>query len=128
MVSTRASVKVSDGRDSFLLYHHCDGYPKGVGLKLYKYIENNKHRWLIDASEIATELVRDYGFDIIGRQPGDVEYTYEIDVSKKYNPNRSDISLKCYAVHIENHGEYSENDLIDLDSELGELKNMTNWK
>ena len=128
MVSTRASVKVSDGRDSFLLYHHCDGYPKGVGLKLCKYIEHNKHRWLIDASEIATELVRDYGFDIISRQPGDVEYTYEIDVSKKYNPNRNDITLKCYAVHIENHGEYSENDLIDLDSELGELKNITNWK
>ena len=37
-MSTRAHIKITDGIDTFCLYHHHDGYPEGVGNDLKEYL------------------------------------------------------------------------------------------
>ena len=118
-MSTRATVKIMDEQDTFWLYHHCDGYPEGVGKTLYDYVQKNTHNAFKMAENVATDLVKlpedKYGnFEITGGQHGDVEYTYEITVT---NEGFDHLSLKCFELHKWG-GEYSPEDEIDLKERL----------
>lgn len=87
-MSTRAHIRIKDGRDLFLLYHHHDGYPEGIGVDLKKFL-SAKNYWCGDC--IANELVKskdDDEYEITSCLHGDEEYIYVIDCNNK--------TLKCY--------------------------------
>lgn len=86
-MSTRCQVKVmQDGRE-ILLYHHCDGYPEGVGFCLLKLMDKYKNWW---ASELATKMVREGNFECSLNYHLDIEYLYEMDLDSG--------RVRCYAV------------------------------
>ena len=69
-----------DAQQFAVLYHHCDGYPDGVGYNLIERLEEASgiQRW--HAGSFVTELVKDpYGdYEITTGLHLDVEYVYTI--------------------------------------------------
>lgn len=86
-MSTRCQVKILQDDSEILLYHHCDGYPEGVGFCLLKLMERCKD-WF--AGELATKMVREGNFEVSARYHLDIEYLYEMDL----NSGR----VRCFAV------------------------------
>jgi len=89
-MSTRANIYIRDNyedRDKEVLYHHCDGYPEGVGRDLIRIL-----RALPSDSEV-TLTKQGLAKFICDADPlfsittpfmaGDAEYIYEIDLSKR---------------------------------------------
>jgi len=90
-MSTRATIKIiKKGRKPVWMYHHCDGYPDGVGvdlLDLLSYYDNKK--WLPnDLSDYINQ--NDYDYEFTEGQHGDEDYGYLIDCDKH--------TLKCYSL------------------------------
>lgn len=83
-MSTRCNIIVRDDKRSFTLYHHCDGYPEGVGLDLYNKFESRlKSEYKIDAVTVVNELLKDEedkGYELTRGLHADIEYLYEIDL------------------------------------------------
>lgn len=90
-MSTRASIRITEGDGQILLYHHCDGYPEGVGSELKEFLKERKY-WY--AERIAQGLVtmknqwNDFPYEPAICLHGDEEYVYVIDCDKK--------TLTCY--------------------------------
>lgn len=78
-MSTRCQVKIIQDDSEILLYHHCDGYPEGVGFCLLKLIDKYKNWW---ASELATKMVREGNFEVSLDYHLDIEYLYEMDLDR----------------------------------------------
>ena len=55
-MSTRCQVKVISRGKEVMLYHHCDGYPEGVGYCLLKLLKKNEDGWR--ASELVTTMIK----------------------------------------------------------------------
>lgn len=105
-MSTRAHIRIKDGDEQIMLYHHHDGYPEGVGRDLKKFLSEKFKNWW-DACEIANGLVKggvrherksllsgkveistDDEYEITTCLHGDENFIYIIDCDKK--------ELKCY--------------------------------
>ena len=84
-MSTRASIRITEGDGQILLYHHCDGYPEGVGSELKDFLKDRRY-W--DAERIASGLARGYPYECAICLHGDEEYVYVIDCDQK--------TLTCY--------------------------------
>ena len=90
-MSTRANIRITDGEDQILLYHHCDGYPEGVGAELKEFLKDKRY-W--DAERIASGLAtmkdrwNQYPYECAICLHGDEEYVYVIDCDQK--------TLTCY--------------------------------
>lgn len=84
-MSTRSMIIVKNAFAEVKLYHHCDGYPEGVGLDLmsrfYKKLEEVKDMQKADVDVIANELVKDTNdrYEITIFNHIDIEYEYIID-------------------------------------------------
>lgn len=107
-MSTRAHIRVTDGTDTFLLYHHHDGYPEGIGIDIKAYLDKIeffiKPKYCVDqypsATCIANAIVKgiysslyesvDNGYELTTCFHGDEEYCYLIDCMKR--------ELHCYRV------------------------------
>lgn len=105
-MSTRATIKiVRKGRKPVWMYHHCDGYPDGVGvdlLDLLSYYDNKK--WLPnDLSDYINQ--NDYDYEFTEGQHGDEDYGYLIDCDKH--------TLKCYEIGWDEY-EWKEEDVVDI--------------
>ena len=91
-MSTRASIRITEGDGQILLYHHCDGYPEGVGAELKEFLKEQKH-WNPEeiASGLATMKNRQgkYPYECAICLHGDEEYVYVIDCDKE--------TLTCYS-------------------------------
>jgi hypothetical protein len=91
-MSTRANIIVKERHGQILLYHHCDGYPEGVGVELKTFL--GRYKWW-SAETIARGLVtmkdewNSYPYQPSICKHGDVEYVYVIDCEKK--------TLTCYS-------------------------------
>ena len=77
-MSTRCQVKIIQDDREILLYHHCDGYPEGVGYCLLKLMKN-RNWW---ASDLATKMVREGNFECSLNYHLDIEYLYEMDLDR----------------------------------------------
>lgn len=100
-MSTRANIKIVDGKDELWFYRHSDGYPEGTMPTLNKFlnllkegkIRNNLSQsagWLIliGAEEYGIDIknVKDWkvgAYEPTTRQHGDIAYLYIIDLEKK---------------------------------------------
>ena len=91
-MSTRCQVKVITNKDDLMLYHHCDGYPEGVGyclLKLMDRFEDTKGFW--SADDIINDMIKKGYFEITLGNHSDIEYLYEMDFLAR--------EVRCYAVN-----------------------------
>ncbi len=100
-MSTRAHIRIIEGNDTFLLYHHHDGYPEGVGSDLKQFL--SQRRWWY-ADEIANDLIKgkldkDDEYEIASCLHGDEAYIYVI--------NCDDRTLKCYGHNFDEDYETS---------------------
>ena len=80
-MSTRCQVKVICNGQSIMLYHHCDGYPEGVGyclLKILKLIKDKRR-----SPFVINDMVKKGDFEITFFNHADIEYYYEIDFDKQ---------------------------------------------
>ena len=101
-MSTRATIKIQEGHVERWLYHHCDGYPEGVGEDLDQLL-NTEKRWSIES--IFYRLTEDEEYEPTKGQHGDEEYAYLIDCDMK--------KLKCYKVGWDEY-DWKESKLIEI--------------
>lgn len=100
-MSTRATILIQskERNENVRIYHHCDGYPDGIGSDMKAYLKTiTQTQW--DVYEIANDLIKgkcgmvgkhpDDGYELTSCQHGDEEYAYLIDCDAK--------NLKCYEV------------------------------
>ena len=96
-MSTRCNVIINNGEksaDPTIFYHHCDGYPDGVGNELKNILkqytsDNNTY----SISEIISEIMnKSDEYELENRIAGDIEYLYDIIVYK------GNIFYTCYKV------------------------------
>jgi len=89
-MSTRANIFIRnsyDDREKEILYHHCDGYPEGVGKSLSSILrklpkEENQSMTKHNLARFICE--NDSEFRITTPySAGDAEYVYEIIISKR---------------------------------------------
>lgn len=94
-----------------LLYHHYDGYPKGVGRDLIKR-RNQLNTW--DGNIIVNNLVKDINdeYEIAYQVHTDIDSWYEIDCNRKrircwkikgHNLSNHTKGIKCkeFIIHID---------------------------
>lgn len=81
-MSTRANIIIKDAAgEECILYHHCDGYPEGVGIELQRFV-----RHVTDDNNSAESLARfimqqDAQYEPTEGIHGDIEYLYTINTS-----------------------------------------------
>ena len=108
-MSTRCNIIIKDAGHRFVLYHHHDGYPMGVGTCLREYLEKNwsepwRTSWRFCGSSMANDLIKkkshagatitteDDEYEICSGLHGDIEYCYVINCQAK--------TLRCYSVPL----------------------------
>lgn len=110
-MSTRATILILEKNEPDVhIYHHCDGYPEGVGSDLKHYLNSLKHNWrahdiaaaLIDGSAIENDRC---GYEPTSCQHGDEEYAYLIDCDNK--------TLTCYEIGWDQF-EWNEDDIVEI--------------
>lgn len=100
-MSTRATILVKDEDEEVRIYHHCDGYPDGIGSDMKAYLKDVKY-WSVE--DIANDLIKgkcgsyedwrtgkqipDDGYEWTSCIHGDEEFYYVIDCVDK--------ALHCY--------------------------------
>ena len=119
-MSTRATIKIIEGEDTVWVYHHCDGYPDGIGSDMKKYLDTLDY-W--DAYDIATDLIKgkkcgatnniwtgkttpgDDGYELTSGQHGDENYGYIIDCDKK--------TITCYRIGWDEY-DWKEDKIVEI--------------
>lgn len=109
-MSTRCNIILKDDKHKVILYHHCDGYPEGVGIYLY----NGFHETLagcrhIDLEDCVNSLLKDekdHSYEWTCCIHRDIEYLYEIDTHNK--------TLRCWKYDGWNRKKGTEIDLSKL--------------
>lgn len=97
-MSTRCTIKVIENKDDaqpMWIYHHHDGYPKGVGEQLKNYLKEKKRGLFYwNKCVIVNDIVKngisypncidiDKHFEITDGQHGNEEYGYVINTEEK---------------------------------------------
>lgn len=90
-MSTRANIFIRDNyhdHDKEVLYHHCDGYPKGVGRDLENILKKfgKEYPDALLTKILVAEYICQSNSDFRITTPymaGDAEYIYEIDLEKR---------------------------------------------
>ena len=90
-MSTRSVVKVINNGKSIELYHHCDGYPEGVGYCLLKIMEEYKTDEYSDINSLVMKMITKGNFEVTFYNHCDIEYFYELNFDKK--------QVNCMAVN-----------------------------
>lgn len=96
-MSTRATIKITEGDTARWLYHHSDGYPDWLGLELDDTLKTES-AWTLPS--IFTRLTEDEQYEPTGGIHGDEEYAYLIDCDNR--------TLKGYAIYESGSGASSE--------------------
>lgn len=91
-MSTRAHIRIQDKDNVLYLYHHCDGYPEGVGEELKEMMDSMAKckEWTPDFVHRSITNSDDSYEDAPEGQHGDEEYAYLIDCGTR--------TLTCYKV------------------------------
>ena len=112
-MSTRCNIVVKDKNNTFYVYHHCDGYPEGVGSFLYRKVNDNLYKGrFCFAEDVVNYLLKDEednSYELTSGIHGDIEYLYEIDTHNK--------TLKCWKYDGWNGKKIEEIDLSKINEE-----------
>lgn len=82
-MSTRSQIKVIKNDKEVMLYHHCDGYPEGVGFCLLKILEMVKNKKYLGASSVVNSMITKGNFEITFGNHLDIEYYYELNFDEE---------------------------------------------
>lgn len=82
-MATRANVIIKKtGEETVILYHHYDGYPKGVGQDLVRYL-SYLPQYLLGTRALGAYIhAHDSAYEEHEREAGDAEYRYVVDLEK----------------------------------------------
>ena len=127
-MSTRCNIIIKETEGKFFqLYHHCDGYPDGVGLELEDYIKQMNPTCLTRGEDFVEFLCsEDDEYEYEGTTVsvhGDIEYLYIIDLSKH--------TLVCYSTWLTGAEDIDKliiNDKIETESTEATYVYMTKFK
>lgn len=122
-MSTRCNIRIvnKEWEQSFMLYHHYDGYPSGVGMDLKRFLQSKERMQYWYATDIANQLIKgmhsemydkvDEHYEITNGLHGDAEYLYLIDCDSK--------TLTCYKVDWDDTEEdvYKKNRIREIKEE-----------
>ena len=113
-MSTRCNIAVrhkgwdDSGPTYTYIYHHCDGYPSGVGSDLKAFLAKHWNKpgdwqWMDYATLMIDDILKgkvggDLDYRFTQGIHGDIEYLYVIDTL--------DHTFKCYALHYGDANEY----------------------
>lgn len=104
-MSTRAHVIIrKSGQEDQFVYHHCDGYPEGVGSELDDIFRNSDYSDTYAAAKALEEYDYQYRYENYGIH-GDEEYLYLVDLDNK--------TITCYEVWKNGYGHASMNIMDD---------------
>lgn len=83
-MSTRSNIILSNNRgEKVFLYHHCDGYPEGVGHELRDFL-NEAGEDFMDIRILAFFIhLRHPTYELVSHISGDIEYLYEFNVDER---------------------------------------------
>ena len=89
-MATRAHIRIYYNDKSIMLYHHCDGYPEGIGSDLKKVVDEIYKNDIFAVNKlIKGELIaNDSTYELTDCLHGDEEYVYVIDCRDK--------TIKCF--------------------------------
>lgn len=86
-MSTRAHIKVTEGQESVYIYHHCDGYPDGVGIDVENCLESIGFFDKSQTQDLGTVVSNiceiDDGYRVDEGIHGDEEYLYVVDINER---------------------------------------------
>ena len=100
-MSTRSQIKVTYLKQSVLLYHHWDGYPKGVGKDLIqRWKKFNTWNGNLLVNELLKNKRKDDGYEVAFQVHTDLDYWYEIDCNRK--------TIRCWKVEGYNLSDHAE--------------------
>lgn len=106
-MSTRAHIRIQDKdeRNTCFIYHHCDGYPEGVGEELKEMMDSMAKckEWTPDFVHRSITNSDDSYEDAPEGQHGDEEYAYLIDCDSR--------TLTCYAVGWDEEYPWNDNNI-----------------
>ena len=88
-MSTIAAIIIKDTIKEINIYHHCDGYPEGVGQELTNFASNNK---VLESSKVFVEMLNEYddAYRYTSDVHGDEDYIYLVDIPTK--------TITCYDI------------------------------
>lgn len=112
-MSTRCNIVVRDSKRQYILYHHHDGYPEGVGIDLWNRFSDKLGNTRYDAINVVNELLKDKeddDYELTHGLHSDIEYLYEIDLMNE--------RISCKSVT--NWDKLEVLDIIDLSEVTGE--------
>ena len=123
-MSTRCVIRIKRGDvGSVDLYHHCDGYPEYVGMKLLetieRYFEGKPKDCEMWSEELANRLVKntdkkldDDGYRITLAKHGDLEYLYEIDFGREdgLTKTKALAAVRCWPLRFDWDGDWKDYD------------------
>lgn len=100
-MATRCNVRIYQSEDSntpdFILYHHNDGYPTGVGACVEDFIKN-RFKYVLYSDYLANALLKwdeDTEYQIAHVMAGDINYYYDVFCEERL--------IRCY--HCERRSE-----------------------
>lgn len=100
-MGTRCNIRIFQSEKSdkpdFILYHHNDGYPTGVGAWVEDFIRN-RFKYVLYSDYLANALLKwpeDDGYQITNAMAGDIDFYYDIFCDERL--------IKCY--HCERRSE-----------------------
>ena len=113
-MSTRATIKIAKkGKGDVWMYHHCDGYPDGVGSELLDFLSNiDDNDW--NQKYISANInAEDPSYEFTSGQHGDEDYAYLIDCDKH--------TLTCYSVGWDEF-EWSDDNIEEIPGQREDRK------
>lgn len=136
-MSTRSVVRIKRGSvGSVDIYHHCDGYPDGVGFALLDTIERwfagKPEQYELDSEQLVNRLVKnqdkvldDDGYEVTLAKHCDLEYFYEIDFgdSDGLTKAKALAAVRCWPLRFDFDGGWKDYDeLMEDEVNLFDLK------
>ena len=105
-MGTRAAIIIKESTNEINIYHHCDGYPEGVGQELTDFASNCK---VWESVKIFAEMLNEYddAYRYTSDVHGDEEYIYLVDIPTK--------TIICYDIFGD---EYLTNGFINAKVEF----------
>ena len=95
-MSTRCVVRFVCNGHSVDLYHHCDGYPEGVGFFLMKEMEKVKkgnNYSYSNGNDIVSRWIRECNFEPTFYNHCDIDFYYEFNMDGKWT---NGMSVDCW--------------------------------
>ena len=98
-MSTRATILIKESSRTKYVYHHCDGYPEGIGSDMQSYLNTLEDKdWTIDHilnDMLSGHVLLDNGYEDNESIHGDEEFVYVIDCLEK--------KIHCYIHHWDDY-------------------------